>query len=291
MGKKVWKKRLNDLTVKEWAAFQKSWFTLTPPPRSKAKTLHPAPFPEELAVEFIRFFTRKGMWVLDPMVGSGTTLVACALTGRNGIGIELNKFWAEIAERRLDEVRSLLDEESEKTEQRIIVADAREIDKIEMPPIDYVITSPPYWDILRTEGKIETLSKHQRKRQEKNLPLYYSDDPRDLGNIGDYDQFLAELTTIYCKVSEKMRSGAYMTIIVRNVKKEGKLYPLAWDLAKKLSEFLELRDEKIWCQTEKKKDHRRLRVSPYLVQHPDAPLLPHPKKALKSEDCSRPLRG
>jgi hypothetical protein len=43
-----------------------------------------------------------------------------------------------------------------------------------------------------------------------------------------------------------------MTIIVRNVKKEGKLYPLAWDLAKKLSEFLELRDEKIWCQTEKK---------------------------------------
>jgi len=44
-----------------------------------------------------------------------------------------------------------------------------------------------------------------------------------------------------------------MTIIVRNVKKEGKLYPLAWDLAKKLSEFLELRDEKIWCQTEKKK--------------------------------------
>ena len=252
MSKKVWKKRLNDLTVKEWAAFQKSWFTLTPPPRDKTKLLHPAPFPEELAVEFIRFFTRKGMWVLDPMMGSGTTLVACALTERNGIGIELNKFWAEIAERRLDEVRSLLDEESEKTEQKIIVADAREIDKIEMPPIDYVLTSPPYSDILRTEGKKETLSKLQRKRQERNLPLYYSDDPRDLGNIGDYDQFLTELICIYRKVSEKMRSGAYMTIIVRNVKKEGKLYPLAWDLAKRLSEFLELRDEKIWCQTEKK---------------------------------------
>jgi DNA modification methylase len=255
MSKREWKKRLNDLTVKEWASFQRSWFTWRSPPRNKMKLIHPAPFPEDLAAEFIRFFTRKGMWVLDPMVGSGSTLLACAMTGRNGIGIELNEFWAEVAKKRLEDLRrqqDLFGNDDEKTEQKIIVADAREIDKLEMPPIDYVITSPPYWDILRTEGKIKTLSKRQRRRQEKSLPIYYSDDPRDLGNINDYEQFLTELTTIYRKVSEKMRDGAYMTIIVRNVKKKGKLYPLAWDLAKRLSDFLELRDEKIWCQTERR---------------------------------------
>jgi DNA modification methylase len=44
---------LNELTPKEWVKFQKSWFIYDPPPRDAAKILHPAPFPEELAAEFI----------------------------------------------------------------------------------------------------------------------------------------------------------------------------------------------------------------------------------------------
>lgn len=39
-----------------------------------------------------------------------------------------------------------------------------------------------------------------------------------------------------------------MTVIVKNVKKNGEMYPLAWDLARGLSRFLQLKDEKIWCQ-------------------------------------------
>jgi hypothetical protein len=73
-----------------------------------------------------------------------------------------------------------------------------------------------------------------------------------LGNIEDYDQFLDELVGIYRKVAEKMRSGAYMTIIVRNVKKGARLYPLAWELALRLRDFLELMSERIWCQDDQK---------------------------------------
>jgi DNA modification methylase len=239
---------LNDLTPKEWVKFQKSWFVYNPPPRDRAKILHPAPFPEGLAADFIKFFTRKGMWVLDPMVGSGSTLIACAMTGRNGIGIELSPYWAKIAETRLNEFRAQRNLfEDDTTEQRIIVADARDIDQIEMPLIDYVLTSPPYWDMLRREGNFRQVA-----RRAKGLPLYYSDDPRDLGNIEDYDQFLDELVGIYRKVAEKMRSGAYMTIIVRNVKKGARLYPLAWELALRLRDFLELMSERIWCQDDQK---------------------------------------
>jgi DNA modification methylase len=239
---------LNDLTPKEWVKFQKSWFIYDPPPRDTMKILHPASFPDGLAVEFIKFFTRKGMWVLDPMVGSGSTLIACAMTGRNGIGIELSPYWAKIAQTRLNEFkaqRNLF--EDDMTEQRIIVADARNIDQIEMPLIDYVLTSPPYWDMLRRKG-----DDRQKARRAKGLPLYYSDDPRDLGNIEDYEQFLTELVGIYRKVADKMRQGAYMTIIVRNVKKGSRFFPLAWELALRLRDFLELTSERIWCQDAQK---------------------------------------
>lgn len=239
---------LNDLSPKEWVKFQKSWFIHNPPPRDDRKILHPAAFPETLVAEFILFFTKRGQWVLDPMVGTGSTLIACCMTGRNGIGIELIPKWADIARQRLADVKqqfSLLD--NEQTQQIVITADARDIDEIDMPPIDYVITSPPYWDMLRQKG-FET----QQKRKEKGLDTYYSDDPADLGNISDYEQFVNELVNIYRKVREKMRDGAHMTIIVKNVKKGTKVYPLAWDLALRLREFLELRDEKIWCQDNQK---------------------------------------
>lgn len=241
-GRKV-SNTLNDLTPQEWIKFQKSWFVISSHVDER-KARHPATFPDELAEAFIRFFTKEGQWVLDPMVGSGSTLCACFKTGRNGIGIELVPKWAQLAQQRLEELRrqpSLLAPNN--TQQIVIVADARNIDTIDMPPIDYVLTSPPYWDMLRWTKK-----KKRDYRQKKGFDIYYSDDPADLGNIEDYDLFLTELVSIYSKVKEKMRSGAYMTIIVRNVTKGSKFYPLAWELALKLREFFILCDEKIWCQ-------------------------------------------
>jgi len=81
----------------------------------------------------------------------------------------------------------------------------------------------------------------------------YSEDPKDLGNIASYDEFLLRLTKIYEQMKPFLRQGAYLTIIVKNVKKGGRIYPLAWDLAKNLSETFILKDEKIWCQ-----DNQRL---------------------------------
>ena len=68
--------KLNNLDSKTWLKFQKSWFIHNPPPRRKDVLTHPAKFPETLAQEFIEFFTKKGQTVLDPMLGTGSALVA-----------------------------------------------------------------------------------------------------------------------------------------------------------------------------------------------------------------------
>jgi DNA modification methylase len=243
--------RLNELTNKEWLRFQKSWFILNPSPREDDVLLHPAKFPEELVADFIKFFTKKEDIVLDPMVGTGSTLIAAIQEGRSCIGIELLEKYASIAKQRVEKIiyQKTLSEivgiESKKLFVKIIQGDALEIDKMNLPQIDYCITSPPYWDML-TEKGFET----QQERKKLGLDVYYSEDPRDLGNIHDYEKFLDELVKIYRKVYDLLKKGKYMTIIVKNVKKKDRMYPLAWDIGKKLSEFFILKDEKIWCQND-----------------------------------------
>ena len=69
------------------------------------KTGHPAVFPLKLAQDQVISWTNAGETVLDPFMGSGTTGVACQKLGRNFIGIEIEKNYFEIADKRLDEVK------------------------------------------------------------------------------------------------------------------------------------------------------------------------------------------
>jgi len=68
---------------------------------SKNKIGHPTPFPIELPKRCIKLFSYVGDNVLDPFLGSGTTLVACLLTERTGIGVEINREYCELAARRV----------------------------------------------------------------------------------------------------------------------------------------------------------------------------------------------
>ena len=110
MPKREFRNRLNNLSTKEWLKFQKSWFIHNPPPRKKGVLRHPAKFPETLAQEFIEFFTKEGQFVLDPMAGTGSTLVAALNAGRHSYGIELNPGYADIARQVVYDERKKLGE-------------------------------------------------------------------------------------------------------------------------------------------------------------------------------------
>lgn len=256
MSKRNLINRLNNLSPKEWLKFQKSWFVHNPTPRQKSVLRHPAKFPETLAMEFITFFTKLNQVVFDPMAGTGSTLVAALRSGRHAYGIELNPTYAEIARHVLTEERQSVGLVAKDLQCELITGDATYMAEIisshQIPPIDYVFTSPPYWDMLHARGA----ATQKARRTSRDLDVVYSNDPNDLGNIQDYDEFIDRLARIYINMKTILHPGAYITIIVKNIKKGGRVYPLAWDLAQRLGSTYILKDEKIWCQ-----DNQRL--SPY----------------------------
>jgi len=77
--------------------FQQVW---TVPGESTRQ--HPAPYPLELAYRLVRMFSFTGDTVLDPFMGTGTTLLAAARCGRNGIGIEVDDSYLRKAKVRLE---------------------------------------------------------------------------------------------------------------------------------------------------------------------------------------------
>ena len=78
--------------------FQQIWTGLT----GASTREHPAPYPEELAERLIRMFSFAGDTVLDPFVGTGTTMIAAAKWGRSSIGVEVSAKYAKLARRRLE---------------------------------------------------------------------------------------------------------------------------------------------------------------------------------------------
>ncbi|MDZ7360542.1 MAG: DNA methyltransferase [candidate division KSB1 bacterium] len=221
---------------------RRAWFVLKPPPREKNVLLHPAKFPEPLIEQFIARFTQPGERVLDPMAGTGSALIAAVSYHREAYGVELNPAFCDI-------IRQRLALQTSEAIWKIACGDASLAETYHALPktFHYIITSPPYWDMLRMKG-----AETQQKRQQAGLLQFYSDDARDVGNIADYENFLAALVKIYRDLGARLEPGRFMTIIVKNVKKKGKIFPLAWDLSLRLREDFFLHREQFWCQDDQR---------------------------------------
>ena len=79
------------------------------PPNVKKMNYHQAAFPEELVQLFVELYTNVGDSVIDPFLGSGTTLKVCRAMKRRGIGIEINDDYQDLIKERIEEDYSLVD--------------------------------------------------------------------------------------------------------------------------------------------------------------------------------------
>jgi DNA modification methylase len=155
------------------------------------KTLHPATYPISLARKCIELFTHEGQLVLDPFVGSGTTLVAARDANRNAVGFDLSAAYVALSEQRL--ARLAL---GPNTRQHVLQDDARSIDGyLPLESVSLILTSPPYANLLNRKRKNKSRRGDLRMNDQYGTVEQYSQAPNDLGTlpIDEYQQAIAEV--------------------------------------------------------------------------------------------------
>jgi DNA modification methylase len=148
-------------------------------------------------------YSAEGDTVLDPMVGGGTSLIECKLTGRRGIGIDINP--ESISTSR----KNLAFEYLFAPEQELCVGDARNLSFIENDSIDFILTHPPYADIIKySKGTIEG----------------------DLSNIHSISDFSIQMEAVARECHRVLRPGKYCAVLIGDTRRNKYYIPLAYNV-------------------------------------------------------------
>jgi DNA modification methylase len=153
-------------------------------------------------------YTQPGDLVMDPMVGSGTTLVECRLLGRNGIGIDVNYHALMLAFDRLNFEPSSLYEELPKTSIRLFHGDARNLTAIQDETVDLVATHPPYAGII-------TYS--------KGMPV-----EGDLSQIRSLEGFLSAIEQVARECYRVLKPNKHCAILIGDTRRHKHYIPIAY---------------------------------------------------------------
>ncbi len=220
---------LNDLNGSQWLPETKSFFYQkglgSKHPHAQIERQHPAPFSFQDISHLVTFFTKKGMAVLDPFGGVGSTAKACELEGRICTSVELQSKWHELAKQRLDTEVA----EGASKKHKFILGDTRCVLKEMLTSsFDFVVTSPPYWSILNKKAD----HKVKKERLANNLATNYSDnDDNDLANIEDYQEFLNILVTdVFLECGRLLKPKKYMCLVVSDFRNQSEFISFHSDL-------------------------------------------------------------
>jgi DNA modification methylase len=235
---------LNCLTAKEWLKSQIGVWQFNYESRDvRDKNIHPATFPISLAKKVIELFTHQGELVVDPFVGSGTTLVAANDLDRNAVGFDLQESYIELCEQRIL-AQSLFN----KSMQLALQEDARNISKHLKPEtVSLIWTSPPYANLLNRERK----NKSRRNRDNGQLGKVeqYSQDERDLGTMS-LEEYTKTMGDIYEKLLPLLKPKAHCVINVPDMWWENRRITIHVALIEELRKRgYELRNVIIWDRT------------------------------------------
>ncbi len=159
----------------------------------------PGNFSPKVARNIILRYSKEGDTVLDPMLGSGTTLIEAKLLNRKGIGVEINPKILKIAEKNLDFPG--------KFGEKLLLGDARNLSFLEDESVDLVLTHPPYLNIIRySNGKI----------------------PGDFSNISGVQKFRKELFLAFKEIYRVLKPNRYFAILIGDTRRRRHYVPLAF---------------------------------------------------------------
>ncbi len=235
---------LNCLTAKEWLKSQIGvWQFFYESRDIRNKNLHPATFPITLAKKIICLFTHEGELVLDPFVGSGTTLLAAQDLNRNAIGFDLQENYIELCAKRL-----ISNNLFNQAQQVAIQDDALHISNyLEPSSVSLIWTSPPYANLLNRKRKNK--SRRERNNEQLGKVEQYSQDPRDLGTM-PLDEYAHAMGDIYERLLPLLRPKAHCVINVPDMWWENERITIHLSLIDELRKRgYELRNTIIWDRT------------------------------------------
>ena len=235
---------LNCMTAKEWLKCQLGVWQFRYEGRDiRDKSIHPATFPISLARKVIELFTHKGELVLDPFVGSGTTLIAADDVTRNAVGFDLKKEYIQLCGERIAP-QNLFDA----TRLLAIHDDARNIDQyLSENSLSLIFTSPPYANLLNR--KRQNKSRRNRKNDQLGKVEQYSQDPRDLGTL-DLARYSEAMGDIFEKLLPILKPKAHCVINVPDMWWENQRITIHVSLIEELRKRgYELRNIIIWDRT------------------------------------------
>ncbi|MDI6907612.1 MAG: DNA methyltransferase [Thermoanaerobacterales bacterium] len=156
--------------------------------------------------QLILRYTRKGELVVDPFVGSGTTLIECRRLGRHGLGVEINP---DMVEKARELVAS--EENPYGIVTRLDAGDSRSYDfraavrEMGFDAVDLYLMHPPYHDIIR-----------------------FGDDPHDLSNAATTEEFLGMFGAVLDNTLPLLRRGRYVGIVIGDKYRRGEWIPLGF---------------------------------------------------------------
>lgn len=201
---------INCQTAKEWIKSQLGvWQFFYEKRDIRDKTLHPATFPISLARKVIELFSHCGELVLDPFVGSGTTLIAASDCGRNAVGFDLKQEYVSLCRQRLSQ-NSLFGN----TRQIALQDDAHNIPAyLEDESVKLIFTSPPYSNLLNRARKNKSRRGDERKNSQYLKVEQYSQDTRDLGTMS-LEKYTKEMGDIYGRLLPLLKVKGHCVINV-----------------------------------------------------------------------------
>lgn len=238
------KTHINCMTAKEWLKSQLGvWQFFYEKRDIRKKDLHPATFPISLAKKVVELFSHEGELVLDPFVGSGTTLVAAQDLNRNALGFDLQEAYIDLCKKRLVN-QSLFN----KSKQIAIQDDALNIPAyLDDNMVSLIWTSPPYANLLNRKRKNK--SRRDRKNDQYLKVEQYSQDPRDLGTMS-LEKYTEAMGDIYEALLPLLKSKGHCVINVPDMWWQNQRITIHVSLIQELRKRgYELRNTIIWDRT------------------------------------------
>jgi hypothetical protein len=203
--------KLNDLNLNRWKEYDDiltdSLWILDKRDRSGTHNAeYWGNFIPQIPSQLLRRYTKKSEWVLDPFLGSGTTLIECRKLGRNGIGIELQPAVARRTRTRIAKESNPFAIHTE-----VITGDSTQLDLAEqlrshgVSSVQFALLHPPYWNII-----------------------HFSKNKHDLSNASSLQDFLSSFGRVIEQVNTVLDAGRYLAIVIGDKYSDGELVPLGF---------------------------------------------------------------